>query len=77
MSKGVIVEDPATGSANCALIGHLGASKNIKCNAVKKISQGRYIGRPSSLNCIYLEDGSVKIGGDVVEVMEGYLTLKQ
>jgi len=77
MSKGVIVEDSATGSANCALIGYLGGSDKMACDTVKKISQGHYVGRPSCLNVVYTNDGSVKIGGQVVEMMDGYLTLKQ
>ena len=77
ISKGVVIEDPATGSANCALIGYLGLSNKISCDSIKKISQGDCVGRPSSLNGAYLNDGSVKIGGEVVGVMEGFLTLKQ
>jgi len=77
MSKGVIVEDSATGSANCALLGYLGESDKVACDTVKKISQGHYVGRPSCLNVVYTNDGSVKIGGQVVEMMDGYLTLKQ
>lgn len=73
---GMILEDPATGSANCALVGHLGTSKRIIVNEIQKISQGEYIGRPSCLNGQYLSGGGVKIGGEIVGVMEGVLTLK-
>lgn len=73
---GIILEDPATGSANCALIGHLGTSKRIFENEIQKISQGGYIGRPSCLKGQYLSHNGVKIGGEIVDVMEGILTLK-
>ena len=75
-----VPEDPATGSANCALIGLL-SSYDQKYNSTKEwlISQGTEVGRPSILHgrtekydnhesCIY-------IGGHSVLVSEGTLTV--
>jgi trans-2,3-dihydro-3-hydroxyanthranilate isomerase len=76
-----IPEDPATGSANVALIGllaHLSPEKNL---AVKKrIGQGFDMGRPSIMDVEAEKQGGkvVKtfIGGGCVEVTQGILTLR-
>jgi len=76
---GVVLEDPATGSANCALLGHLGSTHHslVQHSKVVKIAQGVEMGRASCLYGQYLsESGQVKISGSVVEVMSGKLCLK-
>jgi trans-2,3-dihydro-3-hydroxyanthranilate isomerase len=76
-----IPEDPATGSANVALIGllaHLAPEKNLTVS--KRIGQGFDMGRPSILNAEAVKhDGKVVktcIGGHCVEVTRGALILR-
>jgi trans-2,3-dihydro-3-hydroxyanthranilate isomerase len=75
-----VPEDPATGSANCALAGLLG-SLNPEANLVQtlRIAQGVEMGRPSELfSKIEKVNGdvtSVKIGGYAVTFCEGELTV--
>jgi trans-2,3-dihydro-3-hydroxyanthranilate isomerase len=76
-----IPEDPATGSANVALIGllaHLAPEKNL--TVTKRIGQGFDMGRPSIMNVEAVKQGGkvVKtfIGGGCVEVTQGVLTLR-
>ena len=75
-----VFEDPATGSANCALIGLLsqyGSPDNSNENWT--ISQGAEIGRPSVLyGRTQKQDGKVIgvwIGGNSVLVSEGILKI--
>jgi trans-2,3-dihydro-3-hydroxyanthranilate isomerase len=76
-----IPEDPATGSANCALaallthLGHDGSSRG----GSWRIAQGVEMGRPSLLEArTRREDGVIKawIGGDSVFVAEGFLEIE-
>ncbi len=76
-----IPEDPATGSANVALIGllaHLAPEQNLTLS--KRIGQGFDMGRPSIMNVEAVkQDGSVVktfIGGQCVAVTRGTLTLR-
>jgi trans-2,3-dihydro-3-hydroxyanthranilate isomerase len=76
-----IPEDPATGSANVALIGllaHLAPEKNLTVS--KRIGQGFDMGRPSIMNVEAVkQDGNVVktfIGGQCVEVTQGTLVLR-
>jgi len=75
-----VPEDPATGSANCALIGLL-SSYAQKDNSTKKwlISQGTEVGRPSILHGrtekYANHESSIYIGGHSVLVSEGTLTV--
>jgi trans-2,3-dihydro-3-hydroxyanthranilate isomerase len=73
-----IPEDPATGSANCALVGLLSHyDKARDGNFSWRIAQGVEMGRPSVLEARALKrDGvvmSVWIGGDCVLVSEGLI----
>jgi trans-2,3-dihydro-3-hydroxyanthranilate isomerase len=68
---GAVAEDPATGSAAGPLCAYLqrwtGASR-------VRIEQGVAMGRPSVLECS-MEGDRVRVGGDVVVVVEGSLHL--
>ncbi|NNE83172.1 MAG: PhzF family phenazine biosynthesis protein, partial [Alphaproteobacteria bacterium] len=75
-----IVEDPATGSANVALIGllaHLDAESG--SSIARRIGQGFAMGRPSQLDGLAEKsmDGAITtyIGGSCVPVMRGALDL--
>src|SRR6266516_4071826 len=76
-----VPEDPATGSANVALIGllaHLAPEANLTLS--KRIGQGFDMGRPSIMEAQAMKrDGNVLetlIGGSCVEVMRGVLSLR-
>jgi trans-2,3-dihydro-3-hydroxyanthranilate isomerase len=69
-----ILEDPATGSAT--------ANFGAWCLAMKRplpvalqISQGEYAGRPSTLLLDVDRDSQVFVGGDVLEIARGMVTL--
>ena len=71
---GAILEDPATGSATA----NLGAW----CLEVKRtlpvqleISQGEFVGRPSTLFLDVNDERQVFVGGDVLEIGRGTITL--
>jgi trans-2,3-dihydro-3-hydroxyanthranilate isomerase len=62
-----LAEDPATGSAAGPLIAYLHSRLGLTTLVV---SQGVAIGRPSRLECS-IEDGRVRVAGDVVLIAEG------
>jgi len=71
---GAILEDPATGSATA----NLGAW----CLAMKQtpplhmqISQGEYVARPSDLFLEVTAERQILVGGDVIEIGRGGVTL--
>jgi trans-2,3-dihydro-3-hydroxyanthranilate isomerase len=71
---GAILEDPATGSAT--------ANFGAWCLAMKRalpvqlqISQGEFIGRPSTLFLDVNREAQVFVGGDVLEIGRGSITL--
>jgi trans-2,3-dihydro-3-hydroxyanthranilate isomerase len=73
-----VPEDPATGSANCALAALLSHYRNAKSGSFRwRIAQGVEMGRPSVLEArAEKKDGSVveaRIGGASVLVSEGHL----
>jgi trans-2,3-dihydro-3-hydroxyanthranilate isomerase len=75
-----VPEDPATGSANCALaalLGHLDSSENGEYSW--RIAQGVEMGRPSLLQArVQKSNGAVTstmIGGSCVMVCEGSITV--
>ena len=75
-----VVEDPATGSANCALIGLLAhCDPEATFDKNWRISQGTEIGRPSVLHGrTQKKHGQVSgtwIGGNSVSISEGILKL--
>jgi trans-2,3-dihydro-3-hydroxyanthranilate isomerase len=76
-----VFEDPATGSANVALIGllaHLRSERSLRLEAV--IGQGIDLGRPSVLRAVAEKrDGVVSstyIGGGCEAVMSGWIDLR-
>lgn len=73
-----VVEDPATGSANIALIGLLAALRpEADLSLAMTIAQGREMGRPSLLDAAAEKRGGTVtglwIGGRCVEVMQGVI----
>jgi len=75
-TMGAVREDPATGSANCALAGLLASlAKEATATFHYRIAQGIEMGRPSALFAsVEKQDGSVaavRIGGASVSVAEG------
>ena len=64
-------EDPATGSAAGALCAYLAARNQAER---VRIAQGAEIGRPSRLDAS-MEDGRVRVGGEVVPLIEGRVSL--
>lgn len=68
------LEDPATGSATANLGGwHLATEHALPQSF--EISQGEYTGRPSTLFLQLGTDRSIRVGGDVLEIGRGTLTL--
>ena len=64
-------EDPATGSAVgalCAYLSRLGRGERVE------VTQGVEMGRPSSL-IAEMDGDQVRVGGDVVSVIEGTVSL--
>jgi trans-2,3-dihydro-3-hydroxyanthranilate isomerase len=75
----MVVEDPATGSANCALAALLAQlAPGQDATLELKVSQGVDMGRPSLLNLRAHKErgivGAVHVGGRCVEVMRGTLS---
>ena len=68
-----ILEDPATGSA-CANLGGWFSVIRPRTNVTRLVSQGEAVGRPSTL---YLDvtHGAIHVGGEVVELGQGTVTL--
>jgi trans-2,3-dihydro-3-hydroxyanthranilate isomerase len=74
-----IVEDPATGSAAGPLAAYLAREGLLAPGETRVLAQGDYMGRPSRLHLSVSAAGDrlvdVVVGGGVVPVMEGELTL--
>ena len=68
-----VLEDPATGSA-CANLGGWFSVVRPRTDIVREVSQGEAVGRPSTL---YLDvtHGAIHVGGEVVELGRGTLSL--
>ena len=76
----IVVEDPATGSANGALVALLAQIDPQPDTTIKlTVAQGVDMGRPSLLHAQARKTGgvidAVKVGGRCVEVMEGSFSL--
>jgi PhzF family phenazine biosynthesis protein len=69
-----ILEDPATGSA-CANLGGWYATREPGRRVERIVLQGDAVRRPSTLRLAVKEDGEVQVGGDVVELGRGTLSL--
>jgi trans-2,3-dihydro-3-hydroxyanthranilate isomerase len=69
-----ILEDPATGSATANFGGWcLGTQRALPVDL--KISQGEFVGRPSYLYLQVSEQGRIFVGGDVLEIGRGSISL--
>lgn len=71
---GAILEDPATGSAT-ANFGAWCLTMNRALPVQLQISQGEFAGRPSTLFLDVNREAQVFVGGDVLEVGRGSITL--
>ena len=69
--QGAVVEDPATGSAVGPLCAYL--HRHAGLDAIS-VAQGEQIGRPSQLKA-RIEGDRVRVGGDVVVLISGEVTL--
>jgi PhzF family phenazine biosynthesis protein len=69
-----ILEDPATGSATANFGGWCLAMQQ-KLPLELAISQGEFVGRPSSLYLQVNADRSICVGGDVIEIGRGTVTI--
>ncbi|AXL50131.1 phenazine biosynthesis protein PhzC/PhzF [Paraburkholderia caffeinilytica] len=72
--SGGISEDPGTGSA-CANLGGWLLAKGSKLPAAFEIEQGDAVGRPSLLRLSVTEGGEIRVGGRVIELGRGAITL--
>jgi len=69
-----ILEDPATGSATANLGGWLLAQQR-ELPLSYEISQGEYVGRPSTLYLSVTADRRILVSGDVIELGRGTIQL--
>jgi PhzF family phenazine biosynthesis protein len=69
-----ILEDPATGSA-CANLGAWFVAMGRRPPLEFEISQGEFVGRPSTLWLEVNSDNEVFVGGEVIELGSGILNL--
>ena len=71
---GAILEDPATGSAT-ANFGGWCLAMQARLPVQLQISQGEFVGRPSTLFLDVNRESQVFVGGDVMEIGRGSITL--
>ncbi len=71
---GAVLEDPATGSA-CANLGGWMLATGVPLPVKLQISQGQAVKRPSRLELTVDQEKRVFVGGDVVELGRGTITL--
>jgi trans-2,3-dihydro-3-hydroxyanthranilate isomerase len=69
-----VLEDPATGSA-CANLGAWFIAMGRRPPLAFEISQGEFVGRPSTLQLEVNTDNEVFVGGDVIEIGSGQLKI--
>jgi PhzF family phenazine biosynthesis protein len=72
--NGAVLEDPATGSA-CANLGAWFVAMGRRPPLQFEVSQGEFLGRPSTLLLEVNTDNEVFVGGDVIEIGSGQLNL--
>ena len=72
--NGAILEDPATGSA-CANLGAWFVAMGRRPPLEFEVSQGEFIGRPSTLQLEVNTDNEVFVGGEVIEIGSGIVNL--
>lgn len=70
-----VAEDPATGSATAALAALLASRDAHFAGRVLRVAQGVDMGRPSLLEPEVLSDGTVRLAGRCVAVMDGMITV--
>ena len=73
-SNGVVLEDPATGSA-CANLGGWMIATGAELPVRAMLEQGDAVGRPSRLELAVDASGEIRVTGRVVELARGQLTL--
>ena len=71
---GGLCEDPGTGSA-CANLGGYLLARGQPLPLAWTIEQGSHIGRPCSLHLTIAADGTIRVGGRVIEIGRGSITL--
>jgi PhzF family phenazine biosynthesis protein len=71
-NSGSISEDPATGSA-CANLGGYALASGVGLPLARTLSQGAKVGRPSRLMLDVDRDGTIHVGGAVIELGRGYV----
>jgi trans-2,3-dihydro-3-hydroxyanthranilate isomerase len=71
LAMGLLVEDPATGSAAGPLLAYLNDRAGTHSLTIR---QGDEIGRPSRIDCSWAEDRP-RVAGDVVVVADGHVAL--
>lgn len=69
-----MLEDPATGSATANFGGWCLAMMRPLPLALE-ISQGELVGRPSTLHLEVTRDRRIRVGGDVIELGSGTISL--
>lgn len=72
-SGAAILEDPATGSA-CANLGGWFVATRPGADVRRTVHQGEQVARPSTL-FLAVQQGSVRVGGDVIELGRGRIEL--
>ncbi|RKF46925.1 PhzF family phenazine biosynthesis protein [Paraburkholderia fungorum] len=72
--SGGFAEDPGTGSA-CANLGGWLLANERELPAAFEIEQGDAVGRPSLLRLSVTESGEIRVGGRVIELGRGVITL--
>jgi PhzF family phenazine biosynthesis protein len=72
--NGAILEDPATGSA-CANLGGWFVAMGRRPPLNFEVSQGEFIGRPSTLQLEVNSDNEVFVGGAVIEIGSGIVNI--
>jgi len=71
---GAVVEDPGTGSA-CANLGGWLLQQGRALPASYLVSQGEAVGRPCTLRLHVTQDQQVQVGGRVIEIGRGTVTI--
>ena len=69
-----VIEDPATGSATANFGGWCLATQ-VKLPLELQISQGEFVGRPSSLYLQVTAEREILVGGDVIELGRGVINI--
>ena len=73
-NKGSVAEDPATGSA-CANLGGYLVANHATLPAKRVLHQGVAVGRPSILHLTVTAAGGITVGGEVIDIGSGMVSL--